>query len=68
VENTLGLTRLSEEANGELIKDKSQANEKNQIGADHSNILNGTLSHDLLLNVWEKASNQLKPLCSAEFT
>ena len=63
-ENTLELTRLSEQGTGELTLDNSQSIGQTQMDSDLSNILIDNESTNSLVNVWQKALNQLQSLYS----
>jgi hypothetical protein len=60
-ENTLELTRLSEQGTGELTLDNSKSIGQTQMNSDLSNIIDNELTNSLV-NVWQKASNQLQSL------
>ena len=61
-ENTLELTRLNKQGTGELTLDNSQSIGQTQMNSDLSNILIDNELTNSLVNVWQKASNQLQSL------
>ncbi|WP_088226117.1 DnaA N-terminal domain-containing protein [Desulfosporosinus sp. FKB] len=65
IENTLSLTRLSEQEASMAIFDDCQSIGQTQMDSDHGKVLQKNESTDLLIDVWQKASKQLQSLYSA---